>query len=199
MERVWWPRLRWRVRGAWMWPAFVAFTVADGLLLHARPIAGDNTGVPAGMLLGAFFNLLAVAVGAPLLGRLLRRSRPEVPRFVAADYAGTALIVAVCAALLAGGLIHHPAVRERQRDFRAQARAARAYVLAHAGAAYRNNLPRGNTLRVDSDLYRTCVPGPDPRRALCLYVDTSVTPPRVRRDTSREPNASFARPGAFRP
>src|SRR2546421_9595369 len=97
MERVWWPRLRWRMRGAWMWPAFVAFTVGDGLLLNANPIAGDDTEIAAGMLLAGFCNFLAVAVGAPLGGRLLRRLRPELPRLVAAGYAGTTLIVGVCA------------------------------------------------------------------------------------------------------
>src|SRR3954447_18223154 len=90
VDSVWWSRLRWRLRGAWMWPAFVGLTVFDGLLLHARPIAGDSMSVVEGLLLGCFFTLVAVAVVAPLIGALLRRRRrPDLPRIVAHDYAGT--------------------------------------------------------------------------------------------------------------
>src|SRR5215217_2248050 len=41
-ERVWWTRLRWRLRGATMWPAFVPLVALDALLLHELPIAGDT-------------------------------------------------------------------------------------------------------------------------------------------------------------
>ena len=41
-ERVWWTRLRWRLRGATMWPAFLLALVADTVLLRALPIAGDT-------------------------------------------------------------------------------------------------------------------------------------------------------------
>lgn len=37
-------RLRWRVRGAWQWPAFVLLTLADAALLHWLPLAGEGTG-----------------------------------------------------------------------------------------------------------------------------------------------------------
>ena len=42
MERVWASRLRWRLRGATLGPAFVAFVVADAVVLHYRPISGDR-------------------------------------------------------------------------------------------------------------------------------------------------------------
>src|SRR5213592_3320284 len=94
MERVWASRLRWRTTGATQWPAFVLFTVIDGVLLQERPIAGDAPGLFPALLFAGFFNLLLVAVGAPLAGRLLRRRRPDMPAVVASDVAGTGLLVA---------------------------------------------------------------------------------------------------------
>lgn len=192
MERVWISRLRWRMRGAWMWPAFGVLTLLDGLLLHARPISGDATGVVAALLLASFFNLVAVAVGAPLAGALLRRRRRDLPRVVAQDYAGTVLLVAVTAGLVVGGAAHRPAVLEERSDLRAQAAAAHAYLMREAPPVYRAHLGRADTRRVERDLYRTCVPGDDPRRALCVFVDTARSPPRVRPDPNRETNESFA-------
>ncbi len=57
----------------------------------------------------------------------------------------------------------------------------------------RAHLAFADSLLVDENLYRTCVPTRDPKRWLCLIVDTSASPPAVKRDRSREPNATFAR------
>jgi hypothetical protein len=192
MERLWISRLRWRMRGAWMWPTFAALTVLDALLVHARPISGEGTGLIPALLLACFLNLVAVAVGAPVAGALLRRRRRDLPLVVAHDYAGTALLVAVTAGLAAGGAAHRPAVLEQRRDLRAQQAAAQAYLLRSAPAVYRAHLRRADTRRIDRDLYRTCVPGGDPRRALCVFVDTAKSPPAVRLDPDRETNQSFA-------
>ena len=64
------------MRGAWQWPAFCALTVVDAIVLSLLPFYGDGPGgyVP-GLLLAGFFNILAVAVLAPIGGRLLRRRR----------------------------------------------------------------------------------------------------------------------------
>src|SRR5919107_3352912 len=98
-ERVWTARLRWRLRGATMWPAFLLALVVDTVLLRALPIAGDQApDVVAAALLGCFFNLIAVAVGAPLLGRIVRGRRPSLPRVVPDHRAGTVLLPAVAAA-----------------------------------------------------------------------------------------------------
>lgn len=181
-----------------MWPAFAGLTVFDGLLLHTRPIAGDSISVIGGLLLACLFNLLAVAVVAPLVGTLVRRAwRPDLPRLVAHDYAGTVLLVAVAAGLLAAGLAHHPAVRRQQAAFRAQAGAVRDYVV-HQAPAYFHRLDAATTIRLDADLYRTCVPGGRSPR-LCLLVNTDQSPPGIRRDPSSEPNENLARAGAYRP
>ena len=111
MERASLTRLRWRLRGAWMWPAFVALTVADTVLLHALPIASDGIGVVPALLLSGFANLVVVAVVAPLSGRLARRRRPDLPKAVAADYAGAALLAAVTAVVVVGGSAAPPGGR----------------------------------------------------------------------------------------
>lgn len=192
MEGMWASRLRWRVRGAWMWPAFFGLTLLDGVAVNARPIAGEHTDLVSGLLLGGFLNLLVAAVLAPLGGRLVRLRRPDLPQFVAADYAGAAMMVCVTGALLAAGAIHRPAIQDSRRDFAAQAAAVRRYVGHQAPAPYRANLDRADTRRVDEELFRTCVPGRDPERALCLFVDTSQSPPGIRVDPNRETNRSFA-------
>ena len=42
VEPLWRSRLRWRWRGALLWPAFVVLTLVDALLLGVLPIAGDG-------------------------------------------------------------------------------------------------------------------------------------------------------------
>jgi hypothetical protein len=195
MENVRLTRLRWRLRGAWMWPTFAALTVFDALVLGALPIAGESGPdfVP-GLLLAGFLNLIAVAAIAPLVGLALRRRRTGLPRMVANDYAGTALVVAVTGVLLAAGLGHRPAVQAANRDRAAQLAAAQRFVLARAPAEYRAHVALADTVRLDSDLFRTCVPGARPERALCLFVDTSQSPPGVTLDHSRAPNAAAGAP-----
>jgi hypothetical protein len=192
MDELWRSRLRWRLRGAWMWPVFAVLTVADAVLVHLLPIGGDRTNLLGALLIGAFFNLVAVAVLGPLAGVFLRRWRPDLPRTVAADYCGTAFLVMATLGLLAGGLLHRPAIGESRDDFRAQSEAVRRYVLSQAPPEYHVNLARAESLRIEADLYRTCVPGGDPRRALCLFVNTDQAPAGVRLDPNREPNASFS-------
>jgi hypothetical protein len=194
-EALWRSRLRWRMRGAWQWPTFAAALVVDTLLLDLLPIAGDQGPAlfPA-FLLAGFFNLLVVAVGAPLAGTWLRRRSRTMPKVVADDRAGTVLLVAVAAVLLALGLAHRPAVSAERDTVGAQARQARAFVLAQAPAAYRANVDRMNTWKQGPDLYRTCVPGPDPRRDFCVLVTTDQDPPGVTRDPDQRPNATVAGP-----
>lgn len=197
MERVWRSRLRWRMRGAWMWPTFVVLTISDGLLLHELPVSGDGTGVLPGSLICGFANLFAVAVLAPLLGRLLRRRRPDLPRLVATDYAGTALLLALTAGLVTAGLIHRPAVLHRERALAAGLAEVRRYVLVNAGAEYRRNLASVDLLEINPDFYRACVAGDDPKRSLCFFIDRTRDPVRARRDPNPVPNSGWlGHPGA---
>jgi hypothetical protein len=197
VERVWPRRLRWRLAGAWMWPAFAVLTLVDGLVLDLLPFYGDGPGgfVPA-LLLAGFLNLLAVAVLAPLGGRVLRRRRPDLPRLVAADYAGAWLLAGIAALLIAGGLVHRPAVAAADDDERAAAAAAHDYVVAQE-RSYSDGLASIDAMRLEEDLYRVCVPGDDPRRWLCLFVSTDQRPAGVTRDPDQAPNSVYRMHGGF--
>ena len=174
-----------------MWPAYAALTIVDAALLHELPIATDGIAVVPAVLLAGFLNLLVVAVAAPLSGRLVRRRRPDLPRAVAADYAGAVLLALVTGALVLGGILHRPAVQRSQRDLRVQAAAARAFLIESAPAAVRARLRRADTIKLADRFYRTCVPERRPRRAFCVFVRTAQDPPVVREDPDRTPNAEY--------
>lgn len=185
-------RLRWRLRGAWLWPAFVVLTLLEMLLLHWLPIAGDGSGWIASLLLAGCLNVLAIAVLGGLGGVVLRRRRRDLPKVVADDYAGLAALAVVGAGFLLAGLVHRPELAAENEAFARQSMAVRLWVEANGDDFTRAHVDAANAVRVDRDLYRTCVPRPDPdrRRWLCLIVDTSHQPPLVKRDPNRESNAS---------
>jgi hypothetical protein len=91
------------------------------------------------------------------------------------------------AALLAAGVAHRPAVAGDHADEQAALAGVHAYVLSQA-PAYRAGLSRVDTVRVDRNLYRACVPGR--QDWLCLYVKTDQRPAGVTRDGDRTPNAT---------
>jgi len=198
VERVWARRLRWRMRGAWQWPAFAVLTVVEAVLLMELPFYEDGPGsIVGGLLIAAFVNLLTVAVIGPLLGLWLRRRRPDLPRAIAADSASTAVLVLICAGFLVGGVLHRPAVAAERAEVAAVAASTRAYVITRA-PEYRPGLVSIDAMRVEEDLYRSCVPGPDPKRWLCVFVTTDRHPPGVTEDPDRAPNAAYRMHGGFR-
>jgi hypothetical protein len=118
-ERLWTSRLRWRLRGAWQAPTFVATTLLGALLLNRLPISGDEGLDPiGGFLLCGFFNLVVAGFLAPVGARLLQRRRPSpVPVGVVQDRVATSLMAALAVTLLAIGLGHRSAVADAQREF----------------------------------------------------------------------------------
>ena len=198
VERFWPARLRWRMRGAWLWPAFLVLTPLEGVLHRrcCRPTTARRTRVVGGALLAGFANLFLVAAVAPLLARLLRRRRPDLPRMIATDLAGTALLLALAVAILVAGLVHRPAVAAEEQDRALAYDATRAYVRTQAPAFARGARGGGRAAP-----RRGPVPhlraGPRPDRALCLFVDTDRRPAVVRRDDSTEPNSALRTVGGF--
>jgi hypothetical protein len=191
VEHVWHRRLRWRLRGAWMWPVFGVLTLADGVLLVVLPpYEGAPSDVFPGVLLALFANLLAVAVVAPLAGLALRRRRRDLPRRIAADYAGAWLLAGIAGLLLVGGLAHRPGAAAEQDRRRAVAKTVHDYVITSA-PEYRSGLDHIDAIRQEPDHYRACVPGTDPRHSLCLFVRTDQNPPGFTRDTSQVPNSEY--------
>ena len=199
VEPLWRSRVRWRFKGALLWPAFWLLTLLDALLLGQLPIAGDGgTAFVPALLLAGFFNLVAVAIVAPLAGALLRRRRRDLPRVVAFDHAGTALLLCVTAGLLVGGLIHRGELRENEHDLLVQRAAALEYMREQAPPEYRRSLPATTTIKMEDELFRTCTPGDDPDRWFCVYVATDTSPPGVTADANRESNDSLRAAGGFR-
>lgn len=191
MERQWLSRLRWRRRGAWQWPAFAVLTVVDAVIVHELPLAGDRTAgwIPA-LLVAAFFNLLAVAVLAPLAGVLVRRRRADLPAIVARDRAGTVALVGVTAVLLGIGLAHRSDREAHQEQLAAVSLAVRRYVAHQAPSRYRRHIEEATFVHL-GDIYRSCVPGGAAGRSLCLFVDPAQSPPGIRVDPNPAPNATF--------
>lgn len=197
VERVWHRRLRWRLRGAWQWPLFTALTLLDGVaLVLLPPYDGAPENLFPAVLLAGFANLLAIVLLAPPLGRSLRRRRPDLPRAIAANYAGASLIVALSALLLAGGLAHRSAARDEQARERAVAVAMHDYVVAEE-PHLRDSLGAIDAIRLEPDYYRVCIPNDEPRRWFCLFVTTDQRPPGVTRDTEEASNRSWRPYGGF--
>jgi hypothetical protein len=193
MDRVALTRLRWRLRGAWQWPAFVAATIAEGVLLNELPIAGHGPGgIVPGLLLAMAFNLIVVAILAPLASIALRRRRRDLPRAIANDYCGTALLVALLATLVTVGLVHHSDVVRDDRDRTATAAALSTFV-HHQERAYLERLDAMTILKLETGFYRGCVPDEEPGRALCLFVNTDQSPAGIKRDPESLPNEQYGR------
>jgi hypothetical protein len=199
IEPLWPARLRWRMRGAWLWPAFFGFTLLDGILLALLPpYEGGPSGPVGGWLLAGFANLLLIAVCAPLLAFALRRRvRPDLPQLIATDYVGALLCAGLAAVILVAGLLHRPAIAAEHDRKAAATAVVGAYLHAHA-RDWEPGLPALDLLRLQEDLYRACVPGTDPARWLCLFVATEQSPPGLQRDDSMEPNDAFRTVGGFR-
>ena len=197
VERVWHRRLRWRFRGAWQWPAFMALTLLDGVLLVVLPpYFGAPDNVFPGVLLAGSANLLAIVILAPPLGIWLRRRRPELPRLVASNYAGAALLVALTAVLVTAGVVHRSDVRAEERREHAVAAAMHAYVVEQA-PEHRDALATIDAIRLEPGYYRACVPRDEADRFFCLFVSTDQSPPGVTRDTDESPNRDYRPYGGF--
>jgi hypothetical protein len=197
-ERLWLSRLRWRLRGAWQAPVFVLATLAEAVLLNRLPIAGDEGLDPFGALLAAAFaNLAVVAVVAPLLARAVRRGGREgrsaaMPIAIATDRMAARLMVLLVGVVLAAGLLHRGEVQDSRAEYRAQLNAVRAYLAHQAPPEYRASIGLENVWKQGDDFYRTCVPGRERRRSLCLFVDTTGPVVSVTRDPDQQSNARIA-------
>jgi hypothetical protein len=193
MDSAWITRMRWRRRGAWMWPSFVALTAVDACVVHALPLEGDSEGLVPALILTGLWNFLAVVVVAHPAGALVRRVRRDLPRFVARDYAGTWLMLAIAATVLTAGLINHSTVSRDGAAMRdAEARAI-AWIGYRAPPAFRADLGRATTFTIQAgSLYRTCVPSAGGGRTYCVIVNDRQPVSQSVHFSGYEPNAAFA-------
>jgi hypothetical protein len=169
-------RMRWRLRGAWMWPTFVALTLLDGAIVSWFPLAGDSESPVGGWLLGLFLSLLGIILVAPLLARGLRRYRRDMPPVVARDYAGTAVVVTVTVMLLVIGLAHRQAIASDQRALQDAIARAQAFIGDRAPLQFQfqRTLSNVDTLPIQPpDIYRVCVRNRQRTTDYCVIVNRS--------------------------
>ncbi len=204
-ERFWASRLRWRLRGAWMWPAFVVATAVDGFVLHKLPplrFGFSEVGLTliAGIIIATFGNLILVGAIAPWLARRLAQRRQASPpvsrqalREVTTDRVGTALLAVGFVGVLASGLASIPLINGETDDRNRAARALVDYVAVHAPAEIRRNQDQGavETARLGDGYFRSCIPFDDRKRSYCVFIDVNKSPARVKKDPSVESNATY--------
>jgi hypothetical protein len=192
MDAVWLGRMRWRRRGAWLWPAFVAATVADAALGHVLPAAGDAESVMGAALVGLVLNLIAVILLSRPLSMLLRRHRKDLPMVVARDYAGTTIVLAITLALLTAGLVHHARVMSDRSALHDAVARAQAWIGDRAPAEFRRNVQYVSTFAIEPGrIYRECVPSALNARTYCVIVDEREPFASSVRFSGYEPNALF--------
>jgi hypothetical protein len=175
MDGAWLVRMRWRRRGAWLWPAFVALTAADAVIGHSLPPAGESQNVIAAALAGLVLNLIAVILLRRPVALILRRMRPDLPMVVARDYAGVAAVLVVSAGLLAAGLSHRSWVLADQRTMADATARAEAWIGDHAPAEFRRNVRLLSTVVIQAgSIYRSCAMNDDHTRTYCVIVKDNL-------------------------
>ncbi len=203
-ERFWTSRLRWRLRGATQWPAFVVLTLVDGIVLDALPpVSTTGLNLIEGVLIATFANLFLVGAVAPWLTRRLADRRAaalvaagspapaQANRDVLQDRVATALLLAGLVGVVASGLANRPVIVSETDATEENARALTRYVERSGNDELIRNLETANTIRLGEGYFRNCIARDDRRRFFCVFVDTREDPAEVVRDRSAEPNTVF--------
>jgi hypothetical protein len=95
--------------------------------------------------------------------------------------------------LLVLGIAHRPALRANDRSTAAAVSAATVFA-AHRAPKEFLPLRGSDTVQREAHLFRTCFPGPDPRRDYCVYVTTDEPVATMRVDPDQTPNATMSGP-----
>ena len=196
MGLSWLVRMRWRLLGAWMWPTFVALAAADGVIGHVLPPAGGSESVVGAIVLGLVLNLLGVVVLGPLLGRVLRAARRDLPLAIARNYAGTACIVLVTVGFVVVGVLHHPQITQDRATLRDAVVRAAAWIGDHAPPRFRAGAGSLDSyVLLAGSVYRECAAasrGGEPHY-YCVIVDERRSGPGSVRPAGSESNETLAR------
>lgn len=195
-ERFWPARVRWRLRGAWMWPTFIAITLLDGLILHLLPPIGTGVDPIPAILIATFGNLVMIGAVAPWLARLTWNRRPaaepgapaKAQLEVLTDRIGTGLLLATVAGVLAAGLAAKPLVVVETEARERAAKELLQYVAAHGSPELRRNVDASDTRRLADAYFRTCIPHDDRNGWTCFFVDARKRHTEVIQDPSVIPN-----------
>jgi hypothetical protein len=199
-ERFWPSRLRWRLRGAMQWPAFVLFTLIDAVVIaELPPSVVREPNLIVGLLAATFGNLVLIGAVAPFLAkRMAERESDQTGREVLQDRIATVALAVGLLACLVSGLANRPVIVSETEATEEVGRQLRAYVERSGSDELRRNLETANTIRLSEGYFRVCIARDDRHRNFCLFIDTEKDPPEVRRDPSAQPNAGFAAPDPTR-
>ena len=197
-DRLWARRLRWRLRGAWQWPAYAVLTLLDAVILHELPPVTGGVDFVPGLIVSSFANLFLMGAVAPWLGRRLAArdaGGDGVPLAVRVevlkDRSAAILLGLATLGLVAAGLAARPLIVSETEDTERNAELVRDHVFAEAPHEVQRNLDTANTVKLEDGYFRTCVNYDQRDRAYCLFVDVDAEPPVVRRDPSTIPNQDF--------
>jgi hypothetical protein len=188
--------MRWRLRGAWMWPTFAAVTLLDGVLLHELPPVREGVGLIPGILVATFGNLVLIGAIGPWLARRLWKRRPaaepgapaKAQLEVLSDRVGTGLLVAGVFGIVAAGLAARPVVVVETEERERAAETLRGFVNTHGSDELQRNLDASDTARLADGYYRSCIPDDDRDRWTCFFLDAREEPTELIRDPSALPN-----------
>lgn len=194
MTGAWLARVRWRRRGAWLWPMFAVLTIVDAVVGHELPPAGDTQTLVAAALLGFALNLVGVIVLSFPAGALIRRVRGDLPMVVARDYGGVLVVAGIAVALIVVGAVHHSTVLHDRSALREATVRAEAWIAYRAPAEFRRNAALVNTFTIEpGNIYRSCVPSSRHRsRNYCVIVKPQLPMSESVRYAGSEPNWLFS-------
>lgn len=196
-EQLWARRLRWRLRGAWQWPAYALLTVLDAVILHELPPVREGVDFVPALIVSSFGNLFLMGAVAPWLGtRLAQRERAggghriplAVRTEVLKDRTAAVLLAIATVGLLVAGLGNQPAVVAETEDVEDAIDLLERYVAANAPPEIQRNLEIVNTDRLEEGFFRMCINYDERDRAWCVFVNVKAEPPTVVRDPSEVPN-----------
>jgi len=201
-EHLWARRLRWRIRGAWQWPAYAVLTLLDAVILSELPPVSGGVDFVPGLIVSSFGNLFLIGVVAPWLGKRLAQREAgtggngvplSVKIEVLKDRSAAVLLGVATLGLVAAGLAARPLVVSETRETERNAEIVRDHVLAEAPHEIQRNLDTANTVKLEDGYFRTCVNYDERDRAYCLFVDVDVDaePPLITKDPSTLPNQQF--------
>ena len=194
-QSFFWSRLRWRFRGAWMWPAFIAVTIVGGLLLHWLPPIRTGIRPLTGILLATFGNLILIGAVGPWLAKRMaeRRGLPAdaAERELLKDRVGTILLFTGLAGILAAGLAARPLIVSETEQTERAAQAVYDLVQRSGDEELIRNREAADSVRLREGYFRICIPDDRRERFSCWYVDSERSPAQVRRDPSVESNAEL--------
>ncbi len=193
MNGAWLARVRWRRRGAWLWPTFALLTLVDAVVGHALPPAGDTQTVVAAALLGCALNLIGVVLLSWPVGALIRRARGDLPVVVARNYAGTLIVITVALVLFVAGLAHRSTVLAHNDALREAEVRAEAWIGDRAPPEFRRNAAFINTFTIEpGNIYRSCVASStNAGRNYCVIVKPRLPLGNSVRYAGAEPNLMF--------